>query len=77
MPAVYFLGDRLNGLEATIVEQEDGTTAVEMIAVGTTTVQLSDPSIEQLLLLMLLEMRRQTLGLSMLTRQDLTEYSDL
>ena len=77
MPPLYFLGDRLSGLEATIVERDDGTTAVEVVAVGTTTVELSDPSIEQLMLLQLLELQRIRLGMSLLSRQDLSEYSDL
>ena len=77
MPPVYFLGDRLTGLEATIVEQDDGTTAVEVTAVGTTTVEMAEPAIEQLLLLMLVELQRIRLGMSMLSRQDLSEFSDL
>jgi hypothetical protein len=77
VPPLYFLGDRLSGLEATIVERDDGTTAVEVAAVGTTTVELSDPSIEQLMLLQLLELQRIRLGMSLLSRQDLSEYSDL
>ena len=77
MPPVYFLGDRLNGLEATIVEQDDGTTAVEVSAVGTTSVAFSEPSIEQLLLLQLIELQRIRLGMSMLSRQDLSDFTDL
>ncbi len=76
MPPVYFLGDRLNGLEASIVSQEDGTTAVEVTAAGTTSVAFAEPSIEQLLLLILLEQRRMTLGLSILAGHDLTQVND-
>ena len=75
MPPVYYLGDRLNGLEATIVEQEDGSTAVEVVPVGTATVEMSEPSMEQLLTLIWQELQKITLGMSLQANVDLTEAS--
>ncbi len=77
MPPVYFLGDRLTGLEATIKRQTDGTTAIEVFTVGTVSATLAEPTIEQLLLVMLLELRRLSVGMSLTVGKDLTEYSDL
>lgn len=77
MPPVFFLGDRLNGLEATIVEQDDGTTAVEMTTVGTTQVEFADAAMEHLLLFMLLELRRLSLGMAMIVGRELLDANDL